>query len=649
MKHRILYMERKISRLSELRHKFSHSLYPETLIHGCGELRKVQSGNKNVPIIKAIFANKQENTSSDFFFESIPVEALSLLRRGDIYDEYGILYKKDEKRTQKCEISFTLTADNKPQALSTFLTPTNNEKYKALSDEFFNQWAMGIIATNAQGESERVIIPCTAIASFYLPHSCLLRAALSGEGFGANSVLVNQRLTEEGGKLLQNHGHRYVHLHKTMYDIVAPHVARIYYSDIAKKAFNAIHEHSMQIPLPSGVHSLYCRPFVEGPLTWEVQGQHINDERLGSIFLVSQISACNGAFPFSSLTFGRENDNRGTRAEKTQTKKLTKVISTSDTEDEAQDNEDDTGFDSDNSDDSTIDNSNTASDEIETVHIVLDSEDAMCTALSQVAIRKIEKVTCKTRTLVEYTGDAVIQGLSFIAGKNPAANSPNQAGKHQLLAKIDAGRISTISSKKIRDEPDCSSVISTPDLADTYKLLQNLDLPNMSISLRRIKPNCSSYNSLSKDENVVPVEYRDLGGKDNWVMLQTLRKKERENESLYEQVQRCRKFIIVQIKKNDNFGYLVAFEREKEDSIAGLFFSRRGERLTPNELKAEILLNVKNRRDWRKNSSMTYKRKLVHNAKRTIKETDIIKKTEDELYIEKVTDCINDVGKILTC
>lgn len=621
-------MKVRVTSLNKISRNLFEQLYPETLIHSFGRLTKEQKGKKRVAMISANFVKAHSNDAT-FFQETLPIEELTLIRRGDIYNKSGAYIKKNDKRCQPRTLKFILTADNKPKHIDELVPRTKNPKYQNLSDAFSNQWAMQIDAIDVCGKQVNVIVPCTAIASFYLPHSCLLRAALSGGGLGADSVLVNKRLTEEGRKMLSGDGIEYVHLHKKIYDVVAPHVARIYLSEVAKRAFNSIHEYSFRFPFSNGNYGLYCQPFVDGTLTWEVLGQQSAPHEP---FIVSQISSCNGSFPFSDLIFGRENDNRGEPGE--ETKPLEKKKKANELPNTQEDNErDDNDNDGEDEDDKLIENTGLADDDIESVHILVDSKDAMCSQLANLNIRKIEKVTCKVKTIPIYIGNAIIQALAYLSEKLGANNT------QKLLAKLDAGRISTVHASDINDNPDCDAGLRSPFLAEIYNYLSDieLELPSAAVTFRHIKPKCDSYHSLSKYENVMPPEYRDLGGKGNWVMLRNIKKSKVGKETLTDQVKRCRKFIIAQVLYKETYSYLVEFEQDEKENIAGLFFSNFQEKLTPDRLTNVITTFVENRRLWRTKTTMPYAHKLVHKLEK-VNEKD--EKCKKHMYLEKIANSI---------
>lgn len=637
-------MKIKFYRLDSLRHNLFEPLFSKTLIHGFGQIKTSLKNNKDATMITAIFTNSESHSPRSFFINEIPIEALSLLRRGDIYNKAGRYLGQDQSRTLNKEITFLYSNRNKPRPISEYISSTVKAKYKLLSDEFCNQWAIKLDAIEQNGSLLNVVVPCTTIASFYLPHSCLLRAALSGQGDGAESLLINKKLTAQGRELL-NEGVEYIHLSKGMYDVVAPYVARIFLSEVAKRAFNSIHGHSRLIPLPStSKYSLYCTPFAEGNLKWNVLGKMIKDPAHGELFLVSQITSCNAPFPFTELIFGRENDNRGNSDENTEEKLIGTKKNMRKTPSDQNDSSEDEGSKENISSENDIDNDGIADSEIETIHIIADNNDTINSQLANIKVRKIEKITIKTKVKHIFRGNAIISGASFLSSPHSTNNLEHQ----DLLAKIDAGRMSTTHGKNIQDHKDSNFGIEAPNLARIYTLLQDIQLTNLVITFRDIKGDCTSYQKLSKYENVVPSNLRDLEKTSSWVMLRK-KLKDNEDEVLGDQVLRCRRFIIAEFNHGGVYSYLIEFQNAKEDNIAGLFFSNYTERLTPKKLLIEIELNITGkRRYWRKSSNMKFTRKLSHTMSANKNDIESFSEDDGTTYLNHITNCLKKVKEFQT-
>ncbi|MCF6441048.1 hypothetical protein L1077_16550 [Pseudoalteromonas luteoviolacea] len=629
-------MRRNYYKLNSLRHRFSEELFSQTIVHCFGTLSDKNTGKKIETNINCVFANLEQQSNKPFFIDSIPIEALSILRRGDVYNQEGIYLKKEPSRTEEKRIRFQYSHQNKPEPITNFLsTPTLDKKYKQLSLEFRNQWAIKVLEQDQAHATTPIIIPCSAIASFYLPHSCLIRAALSGEGKTADTTLVNQKLTEEGRKVTIREGIEYVHLTKSMYDVVAPHIARIYLSTSAKRAFNAIHGMSKLIPLhTTNNFALSCMPFVEGTLNWKVLGKAFTDPEFGPLFLVSQIISCNGSFPFKELIFGRENDTRGIED------KNTKEVERGDKKPPVKlsnpppKNNDDTQPKEPTSEPETdLDHNKIADSEIESTHIIFDNDDTLYSQLSNTIIRKIDKITIKTKGKQPIIKTVSAAGVSFLAG--PKGDTSGQT--ESIRSKLEAGRISTVNSKLIHDTPNSEAGISAPDLARIYDLLSDLHLTGFKVTFRNIKSPCENALQLTRVENVIPPEYRDLSGPGSWIMRHKP-PKDSGHEKLEETIHRCRKFLIAEFAYDDSFyAYLVEFQDAEADSIASLFFSNFDRRMSPKALLNEILLNVMGkRRHWRKNTKLKYAKKLTHKVAPNHL-TQAEKQTVEQAYLDKVS------------
>ncbi|MBO9490453.1 hypothetical protein J7384_08770 [Endozoicomonas sp. G2_1] len=607
----------------------SKPLHPCNLLFSFGELTFNSNQESFLNTTITGFDKKENKAKAEsFVVEPTNIGILSVFKRGDVFDENGKIQKKtDRNRRKKFVVSLSLDPKLKLEPISTILSPTIFEKYELLSREYHQQWAMRCQAFNRETqESVELVVPATAIAAFYLPHSCLLKAAMSGKG---TNVLYHKKLSIETIKEFDNRIN-YVHLRAEMYDIVAPHVGRIFYSEYAKKRYCEIHQKSSHKKLPSGKLSLYCAPFVHGNLQWKVEAKPIADSNQ---LLVSSIEACSGAYPFKNLVFGRDNDNRGEAKEYEDGVVFKKkpVPNKKGSEHSISNGDDDTHQEQ-NQD--KIKSSGATDSQIEITHMVFDESELIHQGLEGTTIRKIDKRELKhpgKKKIIVYVGTGEIDALSH---GNSGVNTNNEK-----LGKLESGYRVTSESALKKSGSDNIEHSYSKTLNNYISAISNVEINNLTIKNRRLPVSIEESKHLGSKENIVPTKLRDLESPANWVMTDQKKPGEFDSQASphyrIKQIKRCRKFLIFELKYKFAFAYILEFERlKKNDRFAGIIFSD-GLKKLPRELEKELGTYVKSRQTWRKNSTMPYKQKFAHNR-------DIFDETDDKKRLKAMTDFYQD-------
>jgi len=604
-------------------------LYPHNLLLGFGELTFNENQESLLNTVITDFdIEKQRPNAEPFFVEPSNIGMLSVFKRGDVFNRAGNIERKaDPKRRKKFLVSLSLDPKLKLEPMSSVLSPTVFEKYKRLSYEYQQQWVLKCHAINRKTEeSIELVVPASAIAAFYLPHSCLLKAAMSGHD---TNILYNENLTIETIRKFGN-DFNYVHLRREMYDIVAPHVGRIYYCDYARKRYSEIHAKSSKKRLPSGKLSLYCAPFVHGNLEWKVEAKPI----VGSNqLLVSSIEACSGSYPFKNLVFGRDNDNRGKPKEFSEgTKRRKKGVPKPKNNDESNKGGND-GTDKEQGQGRVMPSGATDS-EIEVTHLIFDESELIHQGLRDIKIKKIDKKELKhplKKKVTIYVGVGEIKGLSH-------GNSGPKIDE-ESLGKLESGyRVTSESALKNLGSDNIESSYSQV-LKNYILAISNIEIDNLTVMGRRLPISIEEGKSLGSRENIVPEHLRDLKSPAHWVMTSHKKPKEITDKTSLaykvEQINRCRKFLIFELEYKSNYAYIFEFDRiDKKDSVAGIIFSD-GLKKSPRALEKELEAYVRSRKAWKNNSKMLYKQRFAHKH-------NIFEQVDDEQRLVAMTGFYND-------
>lgn len=155
---------------------------------------------------------------------------------------------------------------------------------------------------------EKIIIPCVEVLRFYYASSSQL-----------TRILINGQLAQETTKPYNtaksslNNGSGYIHLHKTIPDTDAPHVARLAFDKYAENQAVNIYDSGVGSLDKIGNFFIDAKPPFQGKTLLKLEGKFVKSSKTTDNtwnFLVFEIKSCSYPFPFSELTFGRDNDGR---------------------------------------------------------------------------------------------------------------------------------------------------------------------------------------------------------------------------------------------------------------------------------------------------------------------------------------------------
>ncbi len=257
---------------------------------------------------------------------------------------------------------------------------------------------------------KQLVIPCTELARFYYGSSSgLVKALFSGSS--VDKVLFNPKHTKIIG------GQHYLRLRKFVYDIDAAAVGRAAFDIYARKLFSDVHAETFPLGRPGLDGIPLCRPPVRGRVRWKVCGR-IN----GDTFFASRLSGCNAAYPFSDLTFTRDNDGTSVGSQLPTkiryVKKKKGIPKPTNQEDEGENN------DSKNSPPELGDNDK-PNLFVSPLTFVTEEEDADDEPQG-IKVKKAIKLKMrnpKTKTVVVYEGEQIIEQLSTAAAEQSQDNS----------------------------------------------------------------------------------------------------------------------------------------------------------------------------------------------------------------------------------
>lgn len=167
---------------------------------------------------------------------------------------------------------------------------------------------------------DKLIIPCIEVLRFYYARSSqLIRALLNNQlGQKPNGKKVKN---EDSNKIYNpdithsycDSGVAHIHLRQTIPDKDAAHVARIAFSQYANLQARNIYGSGIKNESNLSQFLVEVRPPFEGTTTLVFEGKSVasaESSEIGWSFLVFQIKSCSHPFPFTQLTFSRDNDGR---------------------------------------------------------------------------------------------------------------------------------------------------------------------------------------------------------------------------------------------------------------------------------------------------------------------------------------------------
>lgn len=173
--------------------------------------------------------------------------------------------------------------------------------FKRTKNPYFHQLKVMHVVTGKTSTHKKFIVPCPVVALYYLPHTKLLKAALSGKPLEKNDDLFNPSLTQ------WNNQPPNIHLPYNVTTQIAPFIAFYILDKEAGKAFHQIHSRSL-VANPSDYYkdpSFYMELPVKGEPTWKIKCFETHN-----VIWVTQILDCNSLAPFKGLVITKPKQER---------------------------------------------------------------------------------------------------------------------------------------------------------------------------------------------------------------------------------------------------------------------------------------------------------------------------------------------------
>lgn len=238
---------------------------------------------------------------------------LPILKVGNFWqDQFEVILKDEEKNKDPytvIETRLSISEDNvqitdKETSPDLFLT-TYYPEIDGCNDT--KLLIINYPKDNQEETINKIIIPCNEVFRFYYAHSSqLTRALLNDQFYGKTNDIYNPELTYHDNDIA------HVHLRRTIPDTDAAYVARLVFSTYAKAQASNIYTSGIRNQQNSNNFLIEARPPFEGQTTIKLEGKRVASslDKANWNFLVFQIKSCSHPFPFSELTFSRDNDAR---------------------------------------------------------------------------------------------------------------------------------------------------------------------------------------------------------------------------------------------------------------------------------------------------------------------------------------------------
>lgn len=424
------------------------------------------------------------------------------------------------------------------------------------------------LRANHQGKDIVAYLPSTEVLRFYYPHSCLIEALFSGNP--AKECLYSPK-----GALTKN-SRPFVKLQKKIYDVCAPHVARVRFSRYAELEFERVFTDSRHAKTQGypNYEFIKARPPINVDCSWLVE---VQETALENALLIISIKRCDAAFPFERLLFGRDNDGRSETNRPNSKQKYfvpTTKVQIDDTE----------GL--------SLSLNHVSNVSIETldVTITFDEELPNFSALEKMSVKKIEKVSTidpDTQRIKLYTDGKALDALAasgYLATDSEAAF---------IAAEFSRGSVSL--SKELNRKTDISNF-------DAFLVFQRA-VEALAVSFDIHWQLISVWNRRMQQFYLNIFTERELKAIDRpWLYLNKREFDKSVNEE--QKIKNVRKFVVAEISFDDSFVYLVDFEKRKsgnkpDASAILLIHLQTFDRMARDELKTQIISYVKNKRAFK--------------------------------------------------
>lgn len=382
----------------------------------------------------------------------------------------------------------------------------------------------------------------------------------------------------------------YVQLRKWAVDKTAVHIARIALDLYAMNAYTSIHSRSFS-PIDGGGQTTWAYPPVQGVVDWGVE--YIE---AGDIIYITKILSCSGAFPFTNLLYGRDNDGRGPSFREIPLKKqyvpktpIPRVWNTP-----------------------SINPKSPPNRRLLTAKLELKSEVNPFPGLKNCNCKKIEKLEIADPTLqriLQFTGEEIID--QFSTGSIGFLDEKTIAEIEISLAPIDPNK--AINEKGVKQLHE-----SFDTFLEAIALLSKF---GFSTEFLVINPPKSKVPQ-GLFVNIIPINTDNE--KHSWIYLP---KSERgtTNDS------KIKPFLLCQVIFEGKILYIVEFLQRKNSTVVTMILGAINYKMDNKDLLAEIALFTRNRSKWRKNSSLKITDRIEHSDGETAE--DWASRLKDKLLI----------------
>ena len=234
-----------------------------------------------------------------------PIYAESWLKTVNVTDLAGLPVRGELELDSNGPCNSILIGSEKASVEPLFFNPLNCEVlplhqvpeasnwFRKYSNNAFQELGfMNVLVVRSKNVRKPFLIPCVAIAQYYLPHLMLLKMAIKQIPFKSD-------LYEENNSILKP-PHVRIKLRDKVPGKIAVHLARFLVDRYASSVLSEIQKRSMHT-LDGRFASFYMKPPIDQPTEWSVSCVDVNDA-----YLIRQIISCTAEFPFTKFTYEQD-------------------------------------------------------------------------------------------------------------------------------------------------------------------------------------------------------------------------------------------------------------------------------------------------------------------------------------------------------
>lgn len=554
-------------------------IYQHSVVIGFGSVRfeRLGEGIVEIEVVLAPFSEGKVHFSKAISM-FINIANLGFLA-SRMKIQQGCLHSRVVENQYGLRLHFP-TSVLKPDLVKTKAIPSIESIY---GDEFeslgglADSYACKIPASRLDiGQDIEVYVPCSELLRFYLPHTSLVDAALSGED--ANKCLYNPETPKTRSSKAT------IQLRPSIPDICAPHVGRYCYDAYAAEIFQRVFTDTVYGDGMSSNQYLRIYPPLRGDCDWLVEGQELEP----GVLFISGIYRCDAPFPFDDLLFGRDNDGRTPEDRERPTDINYFPIKQAVFENEQDLTE------------PLVHALNGNADlQIETLDIHFDFEDDSPSFgyLENTVVKKVEKGAVQnpdSMNIKYYAGSELVTGIAL------SGHLSHENEDKFVKAEISNGKV-----KKSHIENDPLS-LSAQDAFSTFHEAITLLKTDFTVDWRNI-------TGYIKDHSLILNMFEHAAVKSNpFLCLDKKSYLKCENE---ERPKFVRKFVVAEVSNDEgSVVYLVDFEKHSDSSSVLFFYHFRGDRLENDVLREHVIEFTKDRRKWSQDEKPVLRRKLNHDS-----------------------------------